>query len=117
MHTKQAPSNNNIQSRLLDQTAKYESVFINRRGTPLQLVRLKTFTEKFHIGTKHHVKMIQHPLLITMQQKFGRDRNLSKQLKRKERKFDDGHIPASYRKQDSIGWVDKLACTSCVENS
>ncbi len=39
---------------------------------PYNLSAWNTFIEKFHIGTKHHVQMIQHPqLLITMQQKFG----------------------------------------------
>jgi hypothetical protein len=32
---------------LLDETVKYESVFINRWGTSLQIVSLKTFTENF----------------------------------------------------------------------
>jgi hypothetical protein len=32
---------------LVDETAKYESVFINRWGTSLQIVSLKTFTENF----------------------------------------------------------------------
>jgi hypothetical protein len=30
---------------------------------------LQNIHRKYHVGTKHHVKMISNPLLITMQQK------------------------------------------------
>jgi hypothetical protein len=47
---------------------------------------LQNIHRKYHVGTKQHVKMISNPLLTTMQQKLGRDRNSSKQLE-KEREM------------------------------
>jgi len=55
--------------------------------------------------------MITHPLLTTMQQNLDRGRNSSKQLE-KERKMMMDNEPASYWKQDGIGWL--TACLHCV---
>jgi hypothetical protein len=46
---------------------------------------LESIHRKSHTKTKHHVKMITHPLLITVQQNFGRDRNSSKHLEKEQK--------------------------------
>jgi len=119
IHTKQAPIQTTYNKDYWTKQRSMNPSLSIDEEPPYNLSAWKTFTEKFHIGTKHHVKNDPRPTANNKCNKnLGRDRNLSKQFKRKkERKFDDGHEPASYRKQDWIRWVDKLACTSCFENS
>ncbi len=83
-------------------------LYQQRRNFPTNCP-LESIHKKSHTKIKHHVKMITHPLLITVQQNFGRDRNSSKHLEKEQKMMMVMNLQVIGSKIELGHW--QLACT------